>query len=86
MGVDNVRGWVARVGSASASRDLGQATERAPKGAGCPAYRAAVTPAVTPGAMSADSPVERCEAQYFCPLFGYCVVGEYGLVSPDDTR
>jgi hypothetical protein len=38
-----------------------------PKRAGCLPNDAAVTPAVTPAAVSTDSPVEECEAQYFFP-------------------
>jgi hypothetical protein len=57
-----------------------------PKRAGCLPNDAAVTPAVTAAAMSTDSPVEECEAQYFSPLLGSYMVGEYRLVSPDITR
>jgi hypothetical protein len=65
-----VRVWITSAG-AHRDRALRRPGRRtAGQRAGCVTCRAAVTPAAVLAAVSADSPVEGCDAQYFCPLLG----------------
>jgi hypothetical protein len=80
-GVDNVGGRASRPGVARAWTP--KAGHSAP--GAWPAVRPSPLRSWSPR-VSSDSPVEECEAQYFCPLLGSDVVGEYRLVSSDITR